>query len=274
MISKKNKKTIMKNNPVLRKKNLLLKNLEKDIQIIKKCLRKDNIDTNNINMVNVDGYSFLFSDLIFSGTVPYVAREMCRGAYDFSNIEFKEGDTVIDIGGNVGMISIYLAKKFPFLKIYAYEPVKKNYENFLTNIKLNKIPDGTIHVENKAITKDGRNVNIVTDCTNTGGSAVAELEIHKFDIDFISEDIPSTTLNDIFKDNNIKSCKLLKIDCEGSEYEILYNTNKEFLEKCDHLRGEFHNSRKLKKQNLNSTDLISYCRQYIKDVYVELHEDN
>lgn len=274
MISKKYKKTIMKNNPVLKKKNVLLKNLEKDIQIIKKCLRKDNIDTNNINMVNIDGYSFLFSDLIFSGTVPYVAREMCRGAYDFSNIEFKEGDTVIDIGGNVGMISIYLAKKFPFLKIYAYEPVKKNYENFLTNIKLNKIPDGIIHVENKAITKDGRNVNIVTDCTNTGGSAVAELEIHKFDIDFISEDIPSTTLNDIFKDNNIKSCKLLKIDCEGSEYEILYNTNKEFLEKCDHLRGEFHNSKKLRKQSLNSTDLINYCRQYIKDVYVELHEDN
>lgn len=264
----------MKNNPVLRKKNLLLKNLEKDIQIIKKCMRKDNIDTNNINTVNFDGYSFLFSDLIFSGTVPYVAREMGRGAYDFSNIEFKEGDTVIDIGGNVGMISIYFAKKFPFLKIYAYEPVKKNYENFLTNIKLNNIPDGIIHLENKAVTKDGRNVNIVTDSTNTGGSALTELEIHKFEVDFVTEDIPSTTLNDIFKDNNIQSCKLLKIDCEGSEYEILYNTNKEFLEKCDHLRGEFHNSKKLRKQNLNSTDLISYCRKYIKDVYVELHEDN
>ena len=53
MFSKKYNRTIMKNNPVLRKRNLLLKNLEKDIQIIKKCLRKDNIDTNNINMVNV-----------------------------------------------------------------------------------------------------------------------------------------------------------------------------------------------------------------------------
>ena len=103
MAIKKGKKIIKKNNPVLRKKNLLLKNLEKDIQIIKKCLRKDNVDTNNINNVNIDGYSFLFSDLIFSGTVPYVAREMGRGAYDFSNIEFKEGDTIIDIGGNIGI---------------------------------------------------------------------------------------------------------------------------------------------------------------------------
>lgn len=274
MFFKKIKKLSKENNLLLKENNLLLKNIERDNQLIKKCLKKDNINKNNITYVNIDGYSFLFSDLIFSETVPYVASEIGKGAYDFSNIEFKEGDTVIDIGGNVGIISIYLAKKFPFLKIYAYEPVKKNYENFLTNIKLNKIPDGIIHLENKAVTKDGRNVNIVTDSVNTGGSSIVELEIHNFDVDFITENIQSTTLNDIFKDNNIKSCKLLKIDCEGSEYEILYNTNTDLLKNCDHLRGEFHDSKILKKQNLNSKDLLEYCKKYIKDVEIELCEDN
>ncbi|MDR0679511.1 MAG: FkbM family methyltransferase, partial [Puniceicoccales bacterium] len=127
-----------------------------------------------IHKVMLDGKPFLFCDLASSNVVDIVSREIGVSTYDFSNIDFKEGDVVIDIGGNVGMISIFLAKKFPFLKIYAFEPVRENFENFKRNIKLNKIPDGTIVVENLAVTKNGRDISMLVNTLVSGSSAMAE----------------------------------------------------------------------------------------------------
>jgi FkbM family methyltransferase len=108
-----------------------------------------------------------------SSAAACVAQEIIDGqSYVFDNIDFKPGDAVIDIGGNIGIISIYLAKKYPFLKIYSFEPVKYNFDNFLRNIKLNNIPDGIIKVENRAVTKDARKVQINFDPFNTGASSI------------------------------------------------------------------------------------------------------
>ncbi|MDR2432472.1 MAG: FkbM family methyltransferase [Puniceicoccales bacterium] len=211
---------------------------------------------------------FMFCDLITSDTVPMIANEVGDNSYDFSSIDFKEGDVVIDIGGNVGMISIFLAKKYPFLRIYAFEPVKENFENFKRNIKLNKIPDGVITVENLAVTKDARIVNLNIDMTNTGGSSLCE---EKDVGGFQSCDVQSVTLEDIFEKFALKSCKLLKIDCEGSEYEILYNTDKDILKKCEHMRGEFHENNYIRKQGYSIAALEKYCEEIIGEVLVGHH---
>lgn len=67
--------------------------------------------------------------------------------------------------------------------------------------------------------------------------------------------------------HKIKELKLLKIDCEGSEYEILYNTNEEILKRIKSLRGEFHENKRLTEE-YDVENLYSYVRQYIDDVKV------
>lgn len=175
---------------------------------------------------------------------------------------------VIDIGGNTGMVSIFLAKKFPFLKIYSFEPVKENFENFKKNLVLNNIPEGIIIVENVAVTKDARDVKLITNAENSGGSSIAEISDISMDIDIINYDVKSVTLNDIFSQYNIESCKLLKIDCEGSEYEILRNTSEENLLKCENLRAEFHENQSICQDGDNANKLIQFCKKYIKSVEV------
>ncbi|MDR0693449.1 MAG: FkbM family methyltransferase [Puniceicoccales bacterium] len=239
---------------------------EGDAFFIRKVLGEDFSRVFSLRKVLLEDQYFIFCDLVTSDTVRMVADEIGRNSYDFSNIDFKEGDVVIDIGGNVGMISIFLAKKFPFLKIYAFEPVKENFENFKRNIKLNKIPDGVITVENLAVTKDGRTVNLNIDMTNSGGSVLcAEKSVDSFQ----SCDVQSITLEDIFKKFAIKSCKLLKIDCEGSEYEILYNTDKDILKRCEHMRGEFHEYVHTRKQGYSIAKLERYCKTIIDEVLMD-----
>ena len=58
-------------------------------------------------------------------------------------------------------------------------------------------------------------------------------------------------LSDIFKENDIDNCDLLKLDCEGAEYDILYNTPEEILNKIDQMAIEVHQG-KNEKENLSS----------------------
>jgi FkbM family methyltransferase len=243
--------------------------LYRDVQEIKYILyRKYYFDT-FLHTVFLDGLEFKFCDLFLSRTVGCVADELKNNSYLFSEIEFAPGDCVIDIGGNIGMVSIYLAKKYPFLKIYAFEPVKANYENFQRNIELNNIPKDVITLVNSAVTKDGRDINLSWLPLQTGSSSAFN-EPGKGVREFvITEQVKSITLENIFAKYNISKCKLLKIDCEGAEYEILTDAG-EFLKKCAHLRGEFHQYKSSGLTVKKAEILEKYCRQFIRDVQVEI----
>ena len=52
--------------------------------------------------------------------------------------------------------------------------------------------------------------------------------------------VPTTTIEDIFNLNDIRQCKLLKVDCEGSEYAIFENMNLKILEKIQYIFLEVH----------------------------------
>jgi len=69
------------------------------------------------------------------------------------------------------------------------------------------------------------------------------------------------TLEELFTKESITRCKLLKIDCEGSEHEILLNTN--ILECVQYLSGEFHINQNLESQGYSIENLKTYCLQYI-----------
>ena len=48
--------------------------------------------------------------------------------------------------------------------------------------------------------------------------------------------VPCVTLSEIFEEHHLKRCDLLKMDCEGSEYSILYNCPPDYLERIAFIR--------------------------------------
>jgi len=51
----------------------------------------------------------------------------------------KDGQTIFDIGANVGWYSINFAKRFPGMRIFAFEPIPSTFSYLQRNIALNQI---------------------------------------------------------------------------------------------------------------------------------------
>jgi len=201
-------------------------------------------------------FKFLASDVQGSKTVHAVHHELMSGAYDINGLTFNKDDIIIDIGANIGLVSIYLAKKFPHTQIYAFEPFTENYQNLQNNTKKIK----NIKTFNLAVTKDGRIFDMICCLTDNSGGGTGHLSNmglpgHQ------TCSIPSITLDQIFKQNNIEKCKYLKIDCEGTEHEILLNTTS--LNKVEYLAGEFHINTKLEREGHSLQRTHEHCLKYI-----------
>ena len=152
-----------------------------------------------------------FMDVSTSWTVPEVFKELRSDRYGLESCVLGKNDIVIDVGGNVGMFSIYANKKFG-CKIVAFEPVKENYDNFLRNILINRCDESDFEVYNLAVTdKDDDVVTLGIQEWNSGGSSI----YYKNPI--TNRTIKTVNLNKFINED----CKFLKLDCEGSEHTII-----------------------------------------------------
>jgi FkbM family methyltransferase len=118
----------------------------------------------------------------------------------------------------VGIVSIYLAKKFPFIKIYAIEPDPLNYVCLTRSIEANKVTN--IVAINKAVSGDGRQRTLYVDAgesawaTINAATAVSQRMLRTAEVDTI-------TLEQLFQEHGIARCRFLKITAPGAIEEIL-----------------------------------------------------
>lgn len=157
-----------------------------------------------------------------------------RKNYTPKGFEINKGDNIIDIGANIGIFSIWAGKKAKYGKVYSYEPFKPHYNRFCKNIKLNALEN--ISAFNYAVCKKNGKRNLFIDKDSSGMHSLIFNNSNKEE-----RIVECITLKDIFIKNKIKQCDFLKIDCEGAEYEILYNTPKEILKKIMKISLEFDN---------------------------------
>lgn len=178
---------------------------------------------------NVHGIDLKFIDLKTSGTVGCVFTELQRNDYGFEEITLNEDDVLIDVGANVGMVSIYVKKKFN-CKVIAFEPVTINLKHFKENILLNGLKLNDFEIHNTAITSvEGDTITIGTPDYNTGGSSIFHT----------CSDINSICKTETLNKYIGKECSYLKIDVEGAEYEIIPSIIND-LNKCKHIAVEAH----------------------------------
>jgi FkbM family methyltransferase len=211
-----------------------------------------------LHRYRIDGVSLLAYDEVHSQAADWVAWELQADEYRLREIHFAEGDVVIDIGAHVGLFSIYLARRWPGLTVFAFEPFPANFRNCAENLRLNGVSN--VVLSNRAIAGNNRLLNMATDPHNSGGASAM---VRTFQSIGTGSDVAAITLDEVFSANGIDRCRLLKIDCEGMEYEILPGAR--VLDKVEYLAGEFHASASLQSLGWCPERLRACCSSRFAD---------
>ena len=142
--------------------------------------------------------------------------------YQKKGFEIQEDDSIIDIGAHIGLFASYASKKCPKGKVISIEPHPDNFSLLKYNISKNNFLK-TILL-NKAVTKNTEKIKLFVDPLDDSAHSIIKNEKNSIDIEGIS-------LRDIMKQNDIKICNMLKMDCEGAEFEIIKSLLDEDLAK-------------------------------------------
>jgi FkbM family methyltransferase len=191
----------------------------------------------------------------------YVFKEVIME--DFYQIKdllphIPEKPVIVDIGANAGYFSFLMAAKREHAVIYAYEPIQNNIDVFNNNLKLNPGRKDSVKLECKAVTGLEKNSEkLFFDAVNhdTVISSVFE-DFSPKNIQVV--EVEAISLAAIIRENKLIAIDLLKLDCEGSEYPILYDSPETIwpLIKC--LCIEVH---ELDKEKRNHKYLSTFLRQ-------------
>ena len=152
------------------------------------------------------------------------------GEYKRKNFEIKTDDIVIDVGGHIGLFSLYASQFCKSGSIFTFEPVKENFELLSENLSSNNLCN--VKPFNLAVSNSNSSVKLYLNEDAAGHSMFSESSQ--------SINVNSISLQQIFDDNNITNCDFLKLGCEGSEYEIIKNLPTEYFKKIKKMIIEYH----------------------------------
>ena len=166
---------------------------------------------------------------------------------------------IIDIGANAGFFNFILLSKIKEAKIFSYEPLLANIQYFNSVIEENKSIKPFLSINQLAVTGKEKEYIELFMADNTKSQVVASI-FDNFAVENKSKiKVPCISLSKIINDNNLRTIDLLKIDCEGSEYDIIYNTPTQVLTKANHIALEVHN---IDDETYNFT----YLKQYLESL--------
>ncbi len=148
-------------------------------------------------------------------------KKMCESIV--SNLKLKPQSGFLDIGANIGLISLYVHSKLPAVKIFAFEPGPHQAESFFETIKENHLNDKII-LEAIALGNKLEKVAFMThfsqDCSGDG----------LVDTNRAGETTPvavqMSTLDSWYEKANRPQVGVVKIDTEGAELWVLQGGEK------------------------------------------------
>jgi len=190
-----------------------------------------------------------------------VLDEHIKGYLSY-DVNITNGDTIIDVGANIGVFGLRLSDKYPNINIYAFEPIpeiykvleknaqisnNKNFKTYMMGVSNeNKELNFTYYPNSPALStakpeiwEEDRN-NFISAVQGNISNAPKKFWWAKLIPKFLtpliakyltsnSQEIKSSviTLSNLIETERINIINLLKIDCEGEEINVLLGLKNE-----------------------------------------------
>ncbi|NLN69274.1 MAG: FkbM family methyltransferase [Chloroflexi bacterium] len=156
--------------------------------------------------------------------------------YTRYGVSAQDGWTVIDIGAGVGDYSLYVSHGNQALTVYAFEPYQESYELLMRNLVNNDIEN--VRAFQQAVWSKAGKLQL----DFSTGEPLQISSVEGIEQDGSSEKlfVDAMTLQELFNIELLDKVNLLKMDCEGAEYEILFNASPALLRKIERIIMEYH----------------------------------
>ena len=197
-----------------------------------------------------DGMSLWLASPQQQAAARFVVNEIfTHRRYDRSGFQIQPTDTIVDIGANMGIFTLWAAKQATQGKMLAIEPTSA-----IDTLRLNVQRNGLTNVVpiQAAAGLDGGTFEIVT---YPGFNIVnhhagwqpkwwtkffIKLLYWKYQSAPVMEKASVKSLRKMLDDNGVTRVNYLKCDCEGGEYEIFRNLDDDTFARIDKIAMEFH----------------------------------
>lgn len=174
----------------------------------------------------------------------------------FLKAEYKflpvKGKTVIDVGANIGDSCIYFSLKGAE-RVIGLEPFPVSYDLAIKNIESNNLSQKV----NILLAGLGANTEDLHIDPNYASDISSRTASTSYDRGIV---VPLLTLSHILNKFSLFSKEIvLKIDCEGCEYESVMTASKDLLRTFSHIQIEYHKGYKKLKQKLEDSGFKVFC---------------
>jgi FkbM family methyltransferase len=166
----------------------------------------------SIDLPQFPGINELFRDIILDDE------------YCLNTLTHQQINTIADIGANVGVFAIAARIAFPHAEIHCYEPNEGN------------IPYLNHQGESLGLKTFKEAVSNVDGTCSLSKSTIHDTSARITNLE--GGEIPLTSLHTVLNRFNSQQIDLLKLDCEGFEFEILKDAAN--LRKCKFITLEYH----------------------------------
>jgi FkbM family methyltransferase len=139
---------------------------------------------------------------------------------------------IVDAGANIGLFTCFAASRAPQVKVHAIEPFPATFDRLVASVRSNGLESRvTCHRTALSSTAGVSTMSAAAEASQMfhlergGGAGVA---------------VPTTTLSALLEGIDAAAVDLLKMDIEGSEYDVLLATPVDVLARIRRVDLEFH----------------------------------
>ena len=149
-----------------------------------------------------------------------------------SGLRWADISTIVDIGANIGMATVWFSRQSPGASIVSVEPSSAAFRQLNVNVVRNDLGN-RVSLVKAAVSDHSGTGHLATDAGTADGRLVDTDE---------GEIVEVVTLGDLLDSQGVQSIDLLKLDCEGAEYDILGSADASVLERIKCIVGEYHHA--------------------------------
>jgi len=176
------------------------------------------------------GYDIICDPIADKGLETHIFQ---RGYYEAGTLSvmnkcLRKSDLFFDIGSNIGLMALYASMAVGDSgRVHAFEPQESTVNILKNNIQLNNF--NNISTYSIALGATSRSATIYASPESRGSSSLIQTPERTE----TGSNIPVKPLDDFVKENNISTIRMVKIDVEGWELEVLKGGKDDFWRRDD-----------------------------------------